>query len=288
MSQRLLEILQQDIIPALASGAGILLPCAEREIAGDQYERFQPTYTTAEFQHTHYELFWLRSGQSHMKIDGKIYRIEAGDCCFLPPQSWHCDMYNHDTPAYESMWFVCYNRRVGVNHFLYQPVGSWDVISYRQIPEPPEVPGLLAALQNELQGNVAFSGSVRQGLMLQLAGSVARALETLNASSVELVSQRVQAYLEAHYAEEISLQAVAQAAYLSPNYLTTVFKKETGHTINEALTEIRLRHARRLLLEKHLPVYEVARAVGYENVSHFSRVFHRYTGSSPGRYGKAG
>ncbi len=286
MSQRLLEILQQDVLPALASGAGILLPCVEREVEESLYSSFQPAYIAPQFQHTHYELFWLRSGQSHMKIDGKIYRIEAGDCCFLPPQSWHCDMYNEDTPAYESMWFVCHSRQVGVNNFRYQPVGSWDVISYRQIPEPPELPRLLAALQNELQSNVPFSSSVRQGLMLQLAGSVTRALETLNTPATEQVSQRVLAYLEAHYAEEISLQAIAQAAYLSPNYLTTVFKKETGHTIVEALTEIRLRHARRLLLEKQLPVYEVARAVGYENVSHFSRVFHRHTGSSPGRYGK--
>ncbi len=288
MSQRLLEILQQDVIPALASGAGILLPCAEREVAEDTCGDFQQTQTTAEFQHTHYELFWLRSGRSHMKIDGKIYRLEAGDCCFLPPQSWHCDMYTEETPAYESLWVVVYNRQVGVNHFRYQPVGMWDVVCYSRIAEPPELPGLLTALQHELQGNVPFSSSIRQGLMLQLAGCMARALETLNSSAVELVSQRVQTYLEAHYAEEISLQAVAQAAYLSPNYLTTVFKKETGHTIVEALTEIRLRHARRLLLEKQLPVYEVARAVGYENVSHFSRVFHRHTGSSPGRYGKAG
>jgi AraC-like DNA-binding protein len=265
MSQRLLEMLQEDVIPALATGAGILLPCAEREVAPEQHERFQPTYTTAEFQHTHYELFWLRSGRSHMKIDGKIYRLEAGDCCFLPPQSWHCDMYNEETPAYESLWVVAHNRQVGINHFYYQPVGTWDVVSYSKIAEPPELPGLLTALQHELHGNVPFSSAIRQGLILQLAGCITRALETLNSSTVELVSQRVLTYLEAHYAEEISLQAVAQAAYLSPNYLTTIFKKETGHTITEALTEIRLRHARRLLMEKQLPVYEVARAVGYEN-----------------------
>lgn len=287
MSQRLLEILQQDVLPALASGAGILLPCAGREVDENTHGIFQPAYTTDQFQHKHYEWFWLRSGRSHMKIDGKIYRLEAGDCCFLPPQSWHCDMYNEETPAYESLWFVCHNRQVGVNHFRYRPVGKWDVVSYSRIPEPPELPGLLTALQHELQGQVAFSHSVRQGLMLQLAGCMERSLETLHNVSTEQVSQRVLAYLETHYAKEVSLQAIAQAAYLSPNYLATVFKKETGHTITEALTEIRLRHARRLLLEKQLPVYEVARAVGYENVSHFSRVFHRYTGSSPGRYGRA-
>src|SRR5690606_20912887 len=133
----------------------------------------------------------------------KIYRLQAGDCCFLPPQTWHCDMYNQDTPAYESLWFVCIKNHVGINHFSYEPVGRWDVVTYGLTPEPGELPAMLATLQQELRQDASFTGILRQGLLLQLAGSMARSLEAHANAPGDSVSQRVLAYLEEHYATEI-------------------------------------------------------------------------------------
>ena len=288
MSRLLLDNLRQHVLPAPISGAGALLPSAERVVPD---ENFQQAYTQDEFQHHHCEWFWLLRGRSHMKIGAQIYRLQPGDSCFLPPMTWHCDVYTGSTPAYESLWFSHRENQLSVNHFAYRPVGDWSVLATFTAPAPPELAPLLSALQNETRCVAPFSKTVCDGLMLQLAGITARWLtkqEGENAAAHSSpISQRVLEYLQAHYAQEITLRDVAHAVYITPNYLTSVFKKETGVTIIEALTEIRLRHARRLLLENKCSVSEIARAVGYENAAYFSRVFQRHMGTSPKRYGQS-
>jgi AraC-like DNA-binding protein len=285
MSRRLLDCLRQHVLPAPASGAGALLPSAERVVADDG---FQQAYTQDEFQHRHGEWFWLLRGRSHMKIGDGIYQLHPGDSCFLPPMTWHCDVYNGSTPAYESLWFSHRDSQLSVNHFAYRPIGDWSVLATTTAPAPSELAPLLSALQNETECKAPFSKTVCDGLMLQLAGVAARWLteqESENAAAnSSTISQRVLEYLQAYYAAEITLRDVAHAVYITPNYLTSVFKKETGGTIIEALTEIRLRHARRLLLENRQTVGEIARVVGYENAAYFSRVFQRHIGTSPRRY----
>jgi AraC-like DNA-binding protein len=288
MSRRLLDNLRQHVLPALASGAGALLPCDERVVADNN---FQQAYTQDEFQHRHTEWFWLLRGRSHMKIGAQIYSLHPGDSCFLPPMTWHCDVYTGSTPAYESLWFSLRDEQLSMNHFAYRPIGDWSVNAALTATAPCEFSPLLTALQNETSHAAPFSKTICDGLMLQLAGIVARWLAEQEsgdaATNTDTISQRVLEYLQMHYAEEVTLRDVAHAVYITPNYLTAVFKKETGGTIIEALTEIRLRHARRLLLENRRTVTAVAHAVGYENAAYFSRVFQRHVGTSPKSYSQS-
>jgi len=146
-------------------------------------------------------------------------------------------------------------------------------------------------LQSESEKNGLYAIDVCRALQLQLAVLLARSLrDNLAAGQPKpppgYVSRRVLHFLEEHYAGEVSLAGVAQVVCLSPNYLANVFKQETGQTVFEALADVRLRHAARLLMEGET-VRNVARSVGYNDLSHFSHVFRRKMGISPGRYGKA-
>ncbi len=92
------------------------------------------------------------------------------------------------------------------------------------------------------------------------------------------------AYMEAHYAESLNLSDVAEHVSLSPEYLSRLFKEETGVKFVVYLNNLRLKHALYLLETTNLKVYEVAEQVGYSNLSYFSTVFKKNFGQNPFDY----
>ncbi|MGE5528528.1 MAG: PocR ligand-binding domain-containing protein [Patescibacteria group bacterium] len=92
------------------------------------------------------------------------------------------------------------------------------------------------------------------------------------------------AYIRAHYGEPLTLEGVAQKVFISPFYLSHLFKEELGLTFVEYVTRVRVEEAKRLLADNGLSILGVAQKVGYEDASYFSKVFRRATGLSPNQY----
>ncbi len=89
-------------------------------------------------------------------------------------------------------------------------------------------------------------------------------------------------YIHQNYAnQDLSLKVVAQAICRSPEYLSRLFKAETGQNFSNYLMLYRLERARALLLNTDMKIYEIAYAVGYTTPSYFSRVYHEYMGITP-------
>lgn len=89
-------------------------------------------------------------------------------------------------------------------------------------------------------------------------------------------------YIHENYAkQDISLKEVAHSIYRSPEYLSRLFKEETGKNFSTYLMHYRLKHAQELLLHSDLKIYEVAYAVGYATPSYFSKVYREYMGVPP-------
>ena len=93
--------------------------------------------------------------------------------------------------------------------------------------------------------------------------------------------QTIKQYVEAHLQEPVTLQAVGEAAFFSPVYCETIFKRETGMPIGRYVTKRRVREAEKLLLEGTLPLREVAAAVGFADYNYFARVFKNEMGYTP-------
>jgi transcriptional regulator GlxA family with amidase domain len=97
--------------------------------------------------------------------------------------------------------------------------------------------------------------------------------------------QRAKEYLEAHYAEEVTLQDLTNIANLSPFHLTRVFRQTVGLPPHAYQTQLRLLHARTLLAQG-FPVGHVAAETGFFDQSHFTQQFQRHFLVTPGRYSK--
>ncbi len=92
---------------------------------------------------------------------------------------------------------------------------------------------------------------------------------------------QARAYLDAHYAEEISLEKIAKHLRVSPFYLSHIFSKESNFSLMEYLVNRRMQHAKKLLQSGTHSIKEVAHAGGYNDGNYFSKVFNRHFGIPP-------
>lgn len=94
-------------------------------------------------------------------------------------------------------------------------------------------------------------------------------------------------YIYRYYSNsELTINNIADDVKLSAGYLCVLFKKETGKTLNNFISEVRIIHAKRLLREKQLKVYEISTAVGFQSSQYFSQLFYKQVGIYPNEYQK--
>lgn len=91
-------------------------------------------------------------------------------------------------------------------------------------------------------------------------------------------------YIDEHYAEEISLQTIADLAHVNAAYLSSVFKKTTGINYLTYLTEVRMEKAKELLCQLDMNLSQIANAVGYTSTRYFSKTFENEVGMKPSEY----
>jgi AraC-like DNA-binding protein len=132
-----------------------------------------------------------------------------------------------------------------------------------------------------------------RGMLLELIGFVT---ETYQRELCELADQRVVLqrrsdtlkrvirHIEEHLAESLSIYSVAEAAHVSPNYLSQLLKKHTGLAFVEWVTSKRMERARHLLVHSEDRVSEIANAVGFNDEAYFTRRFTQRFQVSPSKY----
>lgn len=89
-------------------------------------------------------------------------------------------------------------------------------------------------------------------------------------------------YIDLHYTEDLALEQVAESVSVNPSYLSYIFRKETGITFLQYLTNVRLQAACRILTEQpELSLEDVAARAGYHSASYFHKIFRSRFGVSP-------
>lgn len=91
-------------------------------------------------------------------------------------------------------------------------------------------------------------------------------------------------YIRHHLSEPVSVEKMAKELYMSRPYLSSRFKEETGETLTDFILKEKTEEAKRLLLYSDKSAAAIGSYLGFSSQSHFSRVFKRYTGRTPGEY----
>lgn len=113
-----------------------------------------------------------------------------------------------------------------------------------------------------------------------------RVLQSVLAHSSSLTRQ-IAEYLAANFAGNVTREEIAAEMRVSADYVSRLFRKETGMTPWQYLARYRILQAQRMLIATDLSITEIANATGFNDAAYFVRVFHRETGKAPQRYRKS-
>ncbi|GIQ70541.1 AraC family transcriptional regulator [Xylanibacillus composti] len=103
-------------------------------------------------------------------------------------------------------------------------------------------------------------------------------------SQYHTISEQIIDMIQQYYDTEITLEECASKLHYNANYLSSVFKKETGLTFSEYLTNYRLAMAKSWLIETNMTIREIAEKLKYNNPQNFIRSFRKLEGMTPGLY----
>ncbi|KRE93354.1 hypothetical protein ASG89_07635 [Paenibacillus sp. Soil766] len=119
-----------------------------------------------------------------------------------------------------------------------------------------------------------------QKLLGDLTVCIVNRQKKIVTSPVEIVVR----YVEEHYAESITLNTMADIVYLSPSYLSSLFKSKQGQSFIDFLTEKRIEKAKSLLLYSDEKIQVISDSTGFTNIRHFNRVFKTITNRTPSEF----
>lgn len=99
----------------------------------------------------------------------------------------------------------------------------------------------------------------------------------------EVVS-KIMEYLNHNFNQSLKLQELSMMVYLSPSYISKIFRETSGITLTDYIQNIRIEEACRLLKETDKKIVLITEEVGYNDLKYFQQIFKKITGTTPGRY----
>ena len=244
------------------------------------------------FPHRHfhlcYELIAVLEGRVRLRINETEYPLSAGQLALIGAfeehdievlsRTYRRYILTLDPPSFER----AINDPRLISVFKTRPEGFAHCFAL-----PPDGAALLQSMLEEQQHADAFSpaliaDAMRRFLIQLYRQAPARFPSGEKAVSPELLA--AQEYIDAHYAEELRIAAVAQAFHLSPCYFSHAFKTLTGYSPKRYLLLLRLSRAKELLIHTDLPVAEIALRCGFASSGSLIRAFRQELRITPNQY----
>ncbi|MEM9194046.1 MAG: AraC family transcriptional regulator [Myxococcota bacterium] len=239
--------------------------------------------------HDHASFGFFIAGKARI-WQGTIYSLGPGDVLIIPPGAPHRLVESKGSRLIGvAVCPSCYESSIGSE--LQDLIETPTRCPVRHIPvtRRPRVRRLLAELIEEVKAERPHARLASQGLLTLIITEVLRA-EPLpglpEPAETPLVADALR-FVRKHALEPISLQDVAESLRKSPAHLTTVVKRETGASVVDWITHVRMDEARRLLLYSDEHVEIIAERVGYISASHFHRRFREAHGTTPAAWRRA-
>jgi AraC-like DNA-binding protein len=248
-------------------------------------------------------LRYVERGNDVLRVADREWTLTAGDALVIAPGAVVAPP-KHRKRDDREVWAVFFPADA-VDPAAAAPLASWRthpllspfIGNHRggaqrlQIPPDARATWLtnLAALETELRTRRdGYADAARAHLTLLLVTLGRLPLDVPAELDTEPLLTAVFDFVETHYQEPISLRDVADAVGLTTGHLTTVIGQRTGRTVQQWITERRMREARRLLAGTELTATEIAHRVGYRDAGYFVRRFRVAHGVAPMAWRRAG
>lgn len=259
-------------------------------------KRSDPYNMASNHFHPYYEIYILLSGTRVYFVKDAAYSIEAGDIVFIDKHQVHKTLHMGE-PEHERI-VIHFDDRFVVDDLrkhaslLLSPFDQPSPIVRLPKESQDQLAGqftrILAELQAKPVGCELFLSQAITDLLLTCSRYVTTSSpgEPVYVSPLHRKISEVVRYMNANYREQIRIGQLAERFFISPYYLSRVFKEVTGFTLVDYLNLTRIKEAQRLLRVTSLSITAVAAQVGFDNFSHFGKIFKKITRTSARDYRK--
>ena len=230
------------------------------------------------------ELTYVDQGELHSVVDGQDLKLKQGDLVIYGPNQWHMQYADIGiAPRFVTISF-------DVDGVELAPLLD------RKFTAPQQVANLLQNMLREQEKMDGFSSDIIVSQLTLLLLYLLResvqptGSKVKNANVVQNeneIIRQAQQYVAAHIREKLSVPMVANQVGVSASYLTVLFHKNLQISPGEYIRRIKLQESKQMIRENNLNFTQIASALQYSTVHHFSRQFKEKFGITPTEYAKS-
>ena len=236
--------------------------------------------------HSFFHLVYVKSGQIVYHANGTLYHLVKGSLILFPPGVVHetpknantlCNMYEVKFSIIdEELLKLCSSPTAFLYHNAFRFENMLQFISYHWCLNGTHVSDSI----DSFLSTILFSIHALEDAPVRSA--------YIDTSDYSLLTKKVINFVESNYMEPYHLEQLATTLEYNKNYICTAFRRDTGITIVNYLTFVRIRRVLGYLyhldFDNDTKINMISQYVGYQNSSHFNRVFKKLTGLTPSQY----
>lgn len=233
--------------------------------------------------HSMYELTYVDRGRLHCVVDGNGYELHQGQLMLFTPDQWHMQYTNlEDTARFLTITFA-------LNSELSLPFDQkvFD-LSANESPLLSHI--LREAELNDLYSNDFIRCNLKMlllSLLRDMGGRKKRLKTPLALRNENLIVSRALQYIAEHVYDKLSVEIVSKETGVSASHLTALFHRQMNISPGEYIRRVKLEESKGLIREGRMNFSQIAAALKYSNIHHFSRQFKDNFGVSPSEYSKS-
>ncbi|MCL1820813.1 MAG: AraC family transcriptional regulator [Oscillospiraceae bacterium] len=247
--------------------------------------------------HQEYEIYYLFEGERYFFIEDKTYPIHKGSLVIINAMQIHKTSAFGKLPhdrfliEFSDEPFAAFLRTVcgaELQNLITEHVGVWELDERGQYAAEQ----LLCSIAKEVKEQKPHYQTIVMMKLAELLLNVTRFEKRGKAgapASREAKHAQINGitdYISNNYDKRISLDAICKEFYISKSYLCRIFKDVTGSTVQEYIHMRRIKKSLELLEDNNMSVANVSASLGYGTLTHFERMFRKYTETTPLKYRK--
>lgn len=247
--------------------------------------------------HHKYEIYYEIAGTRRYFIEDSAYIVNAGSVVLIGENQIHKTASLGDSPSSRIVlnFSTEYLQKIadcfpGVDFFSFLNEEENHLLSCISVKQQNHIQTMLQQLLVLYEQTSPESEAMRKmmlaTLLLELQDLCRQQQEqgSENGRVTNHTVDQIQAYISEHYAKKLTLTGIAAQFYISPYYLSRLFKKSTNLSLIEYINGVRIKAAQNLIEKTGDSIAHIAEQTGFMTTAHFRRVFKEATGLSPQQY----
>ncbi|MEZ0119169.1 UNVERIFIED_ORG: AraC-like DNA-binding protein [Heyndrickxia coagulans] len=244
-----------------------------------------------------YEIIFVHEGTGTFFIHNTFYEMSKGDVFLVPKDIIHHTIPNYDSPPTNSVIFFApdiihgFSYETGYSNLdIFQAAKNQNEYKISLSTEQQSMINMLLSkifYENE-QKLTGYKSAIVSCLNFILL-SLYRIMRELHSIPIGSFSgpkwiQDTLEYIDTHLNSDLSLNALAARAFISPEHFSRVFKQMTGRTLTEYVNMKKIILAKELLVNSDDPISFISDKTGFRSLPHFYRMFKKHVGMTPSSY----